>query len=477
MDKIPPVVFRGYDIRGEVGSQLTDHSYQVLGYSYAEFLKRRGVFDTVVARDVRESSGGFARAFLDSLISFGVNVYDIGIVPTQMAYFAQYLFLTKAAAIITASHLPLKYNGLKLASGFSETFVSQEMAEIKAISENFEMVGQTPIKGDVKGALVDKDVFAEYKNDLLKRVKKPQRRLKVVIDSGGGTTGAYLPSIIADYGCEVISQFTDFDPKLSLGTPDPTEEVMLKRLSDRVLSEKADIGLAFDCDGDRLGVVDQNGRIIWNDTLVSLFATGVLQRMPGAPIVYNALCSRSVEETVIKHKGEPVMWITGHSFIKQKVKELRSPFGGELSGHFFFMDNFFGHDDGAMSSLRLLEILSSSTFSFSEIVDQLPSYITSPEIKLGYPDDIKNNFVSKEAKLFLEKLFPNSKYYDLDGFRAENEHSMAIIRPSQNGPYITIKFEAKQKDEYERIKENIKNFLHSDSNVIWSEGVNIASLN
>ncbi len=469
--KIDEAIFRGYDIRGKVGSQLTPETYSLLGFAYATFLLKRGIYELVVARDSRRSSAEFAESFINALVDSGLNVYDIGVTPTQMSYFAQYHFLTKGGATITASHLPIEYNGLKLASGFSETLVSNEIEEVKGIVNAGEFKSL-----DKKGERWTVDIFEIYKEDILKRLPPLKKRLKVVVDSGGGTTGPYLPKILESYGLEVVTQNCEIDPDLSLGTPDPTEKSVLERLSKKVLEVEADLGFSYDCDGDRMGVVDSKGRVLWNDTLVALFAMETLDRMKGSTIVFNSLCSRMVSEVVTTSGGKPVMWITGHSYIKQKVRETRSPFGGELSGHFFFMDNFYGHDDGAFSSLRLINLINKFDKSLSELVDLLPSYKTSPEIKLGYPDSDKFDFIKNTVAPWMKSEFAGASFTDIDGFRADGADYMLIIRASQNGPYITIKYEAKEEVRYKDLGQKISQFLKQDSNVNWSEGVNIEEI-
>lgn len=220
--------------------------------------------------------------------------------------------------------------------------------------------------------------------------------LKVVIDSCNSTTGKFLPEILREAGCEVFEQNTKLDGTFPLGAADPTEKHVLERLAKGVKEHNADMGVAYDSDGDRVGFVDSEGNLIWNDVLVALFAQDILHFLPKSPIVFNVLCSKTTSDTIEAAGGEPVMWLTGHSFIKAKVKEERAPFGGELSGHFFFMDNFYGHDDGAFSTLRLLSFLKRTNQTLKEATDKLPKYVSSPEIKLGLHDDIKFTLIKNE---------------------------------------------------------------------------------
>ncbi len=257
---IDPSIFRGYDIRGLVGKQLNSDVYYQLGKAFATFLYRRQINECTVGQDVRETSEEYKKAFVKGLMESGIDVWDIGLTLTQIVYFSQYHFLSKAGACITASHNPREYNGLKLANGFSDTLITSEMQELKAISESGEFK-----KFDREAKYIQKDIFEDYKKDLFKRIPMYDCGLRVVIDSSCATTGKFLPDILRTAGCTVIEQNTNLDPTFPLGTPDPTEKSVLERLSKRVLEEKADLGLTYDSDGDRVGVVDSQGRLLWND--------------------------------------------------------------------------------------------------------------------------------------------------------------------------------------------------------------------
>lgn len=465
---IKPDVYRGYDIRGVAEKDLTENSYYTLGKGYATFLHRRQIRDCVVGMDIRETSEMFKKAFVEGLLESGINVTDFGLSLTQIMYFAQYHYLSKGGAIITASHNPREFNGLKLGVGFSDTMVSEEIQETRKIVEekNFATWGK-------RGTYVQDDVFPFYKADLFKKVPLHDAGFKVVIDSSCATTGKYLPEILREAGCEVIEQNTNLDGSFPLGTPDPTEKEVVSRLAEGVKKAHADLGVTYDADGDRLGIVDEEGGIIWNDVLVALFAQDVIHYLPGSPIVFNTLCSKATSDVITQSGGKPVMWKTGHSFIKAKVKEVRAPFGGELSGHFFFMDNFYGHDDGAFATLRLLSYLKRTGQSLKQAVEQLPKYVSSPEIKLGLADAIKFQFIEEKIGPDIAALFPNGTYTTIDGFRADSEEEMAIVRASQNGPYITIKFEGKTQEQYDHLKSELSRILHAYPEIDWAAGVNI----
>jgi len=470
MKTVPDHVFRGYDLRGVVGSELDEENVLLLAKGYATWLLQRRVYDCVVGFDSRESSPRFRDAFVKGLIESGITVYDIGITLSQICYFAQYYFRTRGMVMITASHNPKEYNGFKFGTGYSETMVTEEIVEFRQLVK----LGQF-IKLQIKGKHIQQDIFPDYQKDLLRRIGKI-KKFKVVVDSCAATTGLFLPKILRSVGCEVIEQNTTPDPTFPVGVADPTESQVQERLAKRVVQEKADLGFSYDTDGDRIGVVDQDGGLIWNDTLVSLFSKDILDFAPGSEIVYNVLCSKQVDEVIKQSNGIPLMWKTGHSFIKAKVREDRAIFGGELSGHFFFCDNFYGHDDGAIASLRLLAYLTRVNQSLKQVISKLPHYFSSPEIKVGCPDNIKFAVVKDKIGGEIKKLYPQAKYIEIDGIRMDTEEEMMIVRASQNGPYLTIKFEGKTQEKYNLLKTQVGKILHSLHEINFKSGVNVSSL-
>lgn len=469
--QIPEHIFRGYDIRGVVDKDLNERMIRLLAKGYATFLYHRQINEVVIGCDNRLSSEEYKSFFIDELTESGVNVVDIGLSLSQIIYFAQYYYLSKGGVMITGSHNPKEFNGMKLAVGFSDTMLSEEVQELKKIIQegNFQTFPG-------RGSLKKDDVFPAYKKDLLKRIPVKIQRFKVVIDTCNSTPGVFLPDILRSVSCEVIEQNTKLDGNFPNGTPDPTERKVQQRLAKRVLAENADMGFSYDADGDRVGVVDGQGNLIWNDTLVSLFAKDILDFLPGSKIVYNTLCSKQVTEVIQEAGGLPVMWLTGHSFIKAKLKEERAAFGGELSGHFFFVDNFYGHDDGAFSTLRLLSYLSRTNQTLSQAVSVLPRYISSPEIKLGCPDEVKLGLIDNQITKDLKTLYPQAEYIDIDGIRLDTKTKMVIMRASQNGPYITVKYEGKTEDEYNYLKQQLSKILHQYEEIDFSTGVNTEAL-
>lgn len=468
--QVPNVIFRGYDLRGLVGSELNEETVTALGKGYATWLLQRRIYDCVLGYDCRISSPQFRDILVKALTESGITVYDIGMTLSQITYFGCYYFRTRGMIMITASHNPKEYNGMKLGTGFSSTMETEEILAYRDLVNSGKFVSRAP-----KGQHIQKDIKNEYVDDLFRRVDSI-KKFKVVVDSCAATTGIFLPDILRRAGCEVIEQNTKPDGNFPVGTPDPTERDVQERLAKRVLEEKADMGFSYDADGDRLGIVDHEGGLIWNDTLVSLFSKDILDFMPGSKIVYNALCSKQVDEVIRSNGGIPIMWKTGHSFIKSKTKEIGAVFGGELSGHFFFLDNFYGHDDGAIASLRLLAYLTRVNKSLKQVISELPQYVSSPEIKVGCPDNIKFQVVSEKLGGEIKKLYPAAKYVEIDGVRMDTEKEMLIVRASQNGPYLTVKFEGKTQEAYDMLKKQVSEILHKYPEVDFSKGVNTASL-
>jgi len=468
---LPDHIFRGYDLRGLVDSELNPESVSLIGKGYATWLLQRRIFDCVIGYDCRLSSPKFRDVLVSELTNAGITVYDIGLTLSQITYFANYYFRTRGLVMITASHNPKEYNGFKLGTGYSSTMETEEIIAFRELvkSKKFN-------KRQIKGNHIKKDIFKDYVDDLFRRVDNIGK-FKVVIDSCAATAGLFLPEILRRAGCNVIEQNTKPDGNFPVGTPDPTEKEVQQRLANRVVSEKADLGFSYDADGDRIGVVDDKGNLIWNDTLVSLFSKDVLDFLPGSKIIYNTLCSKQVDEVIRLNSGYPVMWKTGHSFIKAKVKEDGAAFGGELSGHFFFVDNFYGHDDGAIATLRLLAYLTRVKKSLRRAVGELPQYVSSPEIKIGCPDATKFQVVSEKLGGEIKSLYPHARYVEIDGVRMDTDNEMLIIRASQNGPYLTVKFEGKTKESYERLKYQVNKILHKYTDIDFKYGVNTAALN
>jgi len=468
--KINPYIFRGYDLRGEVDKDLTPGIVEHLGKIFGTMLKRRGIKNAVISRDSRTTSLEYSQAMIRGLNFAGIDTINIGMELIGAFYWSQYFLNCKGGVYVSASHNPVQYNGFKFAIDFSETLATEDMRALK------EMAGKDDFKkAAIPGKNEEKNVREEYFNDLAKRIKF-KKQFKIVIDPSNSTAGAIVPDLLRKFGCEIIEKNCNLDSSFPLGAPDPTDSKVAGRLSKEVLEEKADIGFSFDPDGDRLGIVDEKGNIIWNDILVAVFAMAILEKHPGAVIMYNILCSKAVEEIIIKYGGKPFMWRVGHSVLKKKNQEIKAAFIGELSGHFFFSADFYNHDDGLYSTLRLLSYLAKNNLPLSVAIDSLPKYISSPEIKIYCADEKKAELIKKISPV-LKKDFPAANVIDDeragDGVRIELKDAMFVIRYSQNGPYLTVKFEAKTEGEYNNLKNYIKKILRSYKEIDWDSKTNV----
>jgi phosphomannomutase/phosphoglucomutase len=474
--KINPHIFRGYDLRGVVGEDLNPEIVEYIGRAFGTYLKRHGINKALISYDSRATSEEYGEALIRGLGFSGIDSVNIGLNLVGTFYWAQYYLKIKAGAFVTASHNPAEYNGFKFAIDFSETLVSDGMQELRRMvqEDDFE-------KGKSEGKIEKKDIRQAYFDAIIKKLPLT-RKFKVVIDPSCSTAGVIAPEFLRQAGCEVIESNCQLDPTFPLGTPNPIEKAVAERLRAKILETGADIGFSYDPDGDRIGIVDEKGTIIWNDVLVALFAIDVLNRHPGEKIMFNTLCSKVVPETIKKYGGQPFMWRTGHSFLKKKNQEVKAAFIGELSGHFFFSADFYNHDDGLYSTLRLLHYLSLSQKTLSQALASLPQYISSPEIMCYCPDEKKVALVAKIAPI-LKKDFPEAEVIDDeragDGVRLDLPDSMFVIRYSQNGPYVTIKFEAKKEEQYNRLKKYINQLLHQFEELDWNSkiSVNLEALN
>jgi phosphomannomutase/phosphoglucomutase len=473
--QVNPAIFRGYDIRGIVDQDLTDVIVENLGKAYGTYILRQNI-DTkaLVGYDCRLSNLRFKEALTRGIISTGVDVIDIGLTLAGHFYWAQYYLNIKAGGFVTASHNPAQYNGFKFALGLSRTVIGEETQALRKLME-----AEDYIQAQTLGKVSQQDISQAYCKDLASRFQF-KKKFKVVVDPSHSTPGAFIPDILRLAGCEVIEQHCQLDGNFPLGTPDPTEKEKAERLAQEVVLAGADLGFSYDADGDRMGLADNKGNIIWNDVIVALFAADAIDRNPGAKIVFNTLCSKVVEDVIKQKGGVALMCRTGNSFIKDKAQKQGAKFAGELSGHFFFLDNFYPHDDGAYASLRLLDYLSRTNQTLNQALESLPQYISSPEIKVGCAEELKVGLIEKISVVlkqdFLEAEIIDDADRAGDGVRLNLADGMLIVRYSQNGPYLTIKFEATTEARYTELKNYINKILRQYPEVDWSYGVNVESL-
>jgi phosphomannomutase/phosphoglucomutase len=466
--KVNPNIFRGYDLRGLVGTDLSPELAEHLGKAFGTYLKRQGITEVVVGRDSRATSPEYSESVVKGLSWVGMDVVDIGMVLVGTFYWVQHHLKRRGGIYVSASHNPPEFNGFKFANDYSETLVSDGMKELRRLVEEEDYE-----QGAAPGPTQEQDIREAYYSDILQRLPLG-KKLKVVVDPGCTTAGAWAPDLLRQAGCEVIEHNTTVDPSFPLGVADPTEIAVLERIRKEVLDAKADVGLTYDADGDRIGIVDEKGNMIWNDVLVALFASDVLRDHPGATVMFNTFCSMTVPETIEAKGGKPFMWRTGHSFLKKKNQEIKAAFIGELSGHFFFSADFYNHDDGLYSSMRLLRYLSSTESTLSELVAALPQYVSSPEIKLACADDKKIALVESLVPI-VSKDFPEAEIIDDeragDGVRLETTDSMFVVRYSQNGPYLGIKFESKTQEGYDKLRSYLAALLHKFPEVEWENKI------
>jgi len=448
MAEINKSIFRNYDIRGRVNNEeLNEKTMKLIGQGFGTYLGRRGVKNAVVGHDFRSYSKRLKDSLVDGLASTGVDVLDIGIVLTPMLYYAQYYFKVKGGAMITASHNPNGWSGVKLADNFSRTLLGDELQEIYKIikSKNFRegdgLINSRPIK----------DVYSEAVNRRVS-IKKP---LKVVVECGNGTAGFFAPDILRKTSCEITELFCKPDWNFPHHIPDPESKKVKKVLSAKVKEVKADLGISYDGDGDRLGIVDEKGDNVWSDRLLILLARQVLAKYPSVKIVFDVKCTQALPEDIKKHKGIPIMWRTGHSYIKRKLYEEGACLAGERSGHICFADNWYGFDDAVFTSLRLLEYLSGQDKSLSEILKTTPfyDYLSSPTIYVSCPDDKKFQIVELLTEEF-KKEYGSKNVIDIDGARVSFKNGWGLVRASSTEPALTLNFEAKNKEKLDEI-ENI----------------------
>ena len=442
MTNINKLMFREYDLRGrENKDELNVKSVNLIGKAYGTFLRKNGVADAVVGHDARSTSKDFHDAAIEGLRSTGVNVISCGMILTPMMYWAQYHFKVKGGLMVTASHNPAGWNGVKLALGYSYTLIGDELQEVyrNIVSDSYE---------SGSGSLKVADIKHDYIKDLSGRVKI-DRKFKIIVNTGNGTAGYLAPDLLRKVGCEIIEHNTKIDPTYPNYTPNPAEIEMMEDTSRQVLKNKCDLGFAFDGDGDRLGLVDEKGNIIPPDRYLILLSRLVLIKHPGAKIVFDVLVSNALPEDIKAHGGIPIMEKTGHSYIKARLTKEKAALAGEISGHIFFVDNFYGFDDAQFASLRILEYLSASKKSLSEEIANTPYYISTPVLETDCPDEVKYEIVKKITKEFEKE---GAKTNTLNGVRVEYDDGWGIIRASSNLPTLKLRFEGKSEQVVERIK-------------------------
>lgn len=442
--KINPKIFREYDIRGIVGKDLTPELVDYLGRGLGTYFRERGKKQVVLGRDCRLSSPDFAAIITRALLSTGCSVTDLGMVPTPVLYFSVYHRKNEAAIMITGSHNPPEYNGFKMMVG-EETLYGQAIQDIYALLKD------KKITHDKAGEVSSYDIIPEYMDYVVKDIQL-KRKLKVVLDAGNGTAGFVAVPIFKKLGCEVAELYCEPDGHFPNHHPDPTLPEAMEELVRRVKEEGADFGIGYDGDGDRLGVVDDRGQLLWGDQLMIIFSRDILPHHPGAAVISEVKASKLLYEEIARLGGRPIMWKTGHSLIKKKIKEEKALLAGEMSGHIFFADRYYGFDDAIYASARLAEIVSRSEEKLSARLADLPRTYYTPEIRVYASDEVKFQIV-ENVKQELGARYP---VIDIDGVRVSYPKGWALVRASNTQAVLVLRFEAETPEDLKAIRHEVE---------------------
>lgn len=442
MKRISPEIFREYDIRGVVDPELDSETCVLLGRGLGTTLARAGARSVAVGRDVRLSSDRIRDDLVRGLSSTGLDVVDVGVVPTPCLYYALYTLDVGGGVMITGSHNPAEYNGFKTSVG-KDSIHGENIQAVRCLIE----------AGDFEtgaGKVVERRILPEYLGRVTEGVT-PERGLTVVVDAGNGVAGPHAPNVLETLGCTVHKLYCEPDGRFPNHHPDPTVEKNLKDLIAKVKATGADLGIAFDGDADRIGVVDEKGGIVWGDRLLALYARQVLRDGPTS-IIFEVKCSKGLIEDIVAHGGTPVMWRTGHSLIKQKMKETGALLAGEMSGHMFFKHRYFGYDDAIYAACRLVEIVANEDAPLSEIMATIPKYPSTPEIRLECPEAHKFAVV-KEIVAHFRKTHP---VIDVDGARIDFGDGWGLVRASNTTPLLVMRFEADTEARLAEIRRTVE---------------------
>jgi phosphomannomutase/phosphomannomutase/phosphoglucomutase len=440
-----PHIFRRYDIRGLVGRDLTESLAKQIGQAVATQMRAQGRKKLVVGRDGRLSSPALSQALVEGVLSAGVTVIDLGEVTTPMVYFAaKTLEGANSCVVVTGSHNPPDYNGIKIVIDDVTLWGDAIQAIRKRIEQQAFELG--------RGEYRKLDIISSYRQAVVSRIRL-MRPLKVVVDCGNGISGASAPDLIKALGCEVIELFCEVDGHFPNHHPDPAQPKNLQDLIQAVKAHDADIGLAFDGDGDRCGVVDDQGGILYADRQLMLLARDVLRKQPGANIVFDIKCSALLAKDIKRHGGRPIMWKTGHSLMKAKMQDSGAALGGELSGHIFFAHNWFGFDDGLYAAARLLQILAAQSKPSHVLFGELPDAYSTPELEVHCAEGQPQAFMQRFAE---QAKFDDATLFTLDGVRADFVDGWGLIRASNTAPNLVVRFEGETPQALERIKDQFR---------------------
>jgi phosphomannomutase/phosphoglucomutase len=450
MTAIAAEIFKAYDIRGIVDRTLTEDAAEAIGRGLGTIGRGKGVSRFVVGRDGRLSGPKLARAVARGLNAAGIDVVDIGVVATPMVYFATHHFATGSGVMVTGSHNPPEYNGLKMMIA-GDTLATEAIQDLRRLVASANFASGT---GKVEGA----DIASAYIERIAADVKLA-RPMTIAVDCGNGSPGAFAPRLFARLGCKVIELFCEVDGTFPNHHPDPSKPENLRDLIARLKESDAELGLAFDGDGDRLGVVTKSGKIIYPDRQLMLFAAEVLSRNPGAEVIFDVKCTRNLFAWIREHGGRPLLWKTGHSLIKAKLKETGAPLAGEMSGHVFFKDRWYGFDDGMYAGARLLEILARGD-NPSRVLESLPDSVSTPELNMALDREGENHRLIAELQR-TARFEGATEVNTIDGLRVEYPDGFGLMRASNTTPVIVLRFEGDTAEALARIQRDFKRVLSS----------------
>ncbi|MDB4883228.1 MAG: manB [Gemmatimonadetes bacterium] len=442
-------IFRQNDIRGVVDHDLTTEAAHGIGRAYAALMRQRGVSGAIaVGRDNRPSGEKLRDALVAGLTESGVDVTDIGVVPTPLLYWSLFNLDVVGGIQITGSHNPAEYNGFKLSLG-TESLHGHDIQEL------FALVHSTPVVAR-EGSVRHVEVIDRYVRDVVERTGQISRPLKLVYDCGNGAAALVAPQLLRALGLDAVGLFTESDGTFPNHHPDPTVPENLEDLVAAVRREGAELGIAFDGDADRIGMVDGTGKIVWGDHLLILYARDVFARMgAGQPVIFDVKCSQALPDAITKAGGTPVMWKTGHSLIKDKMKELRAPLAGEMSGHMFFADGYYGYDDALYGAARLLRIVADAGRPVRELLADVPEFVSTPEIRVDCADELKFDLVARAVAHF-RSLYD---VIDVDGVRVLFGDGWGLIRASNTQPILVTRFEARSEERLAAIRGEMEDWL------------------
>ena len=448
MPAIAPEIFKAYDIRGIVDKSLTEAAAEAIGRGLATLAKKKGVSKFVVGRDGRLSGPKLVKALSRGLAAGGMDVVDIGVVATPMVYFGTFLLNTGSGVMVTGSHNPPEYNGFKMMIA-GDTLAAEAIQELRRVVDAGKFA-------EGQGQVESQDISGAYLDRIASDVKLA-RPMTIAVDCGNGSPGAYAPKLFRRLGCEVIELFCDVDGNFPNHHPDPSKPENLKDLISELHRTDAEVGLAFDGDGDRLGVVTKTGKIIYPDRQLMLFAAEVLSRNPGAEIIFDVKCTRNMFPWIRQHGGKPLLWKTGHSLIKAKLKESGAPLAGEMSGHVFFKDRWYGFDDGLYAGARMLELLSRAP-NATDLLESLPDSISTPELNIPLAAEGENHKLIAELQKSA-KFEGSTSINTIDGLRVEYPDGFGLMRASNTTPVLVLRFEGDNDAALERIQHDFMQVL------------------